>query len=101
MSASPGPARSRSSASASPSASRTRTSPPWGGSLPSSSTPTRAWPCIPVPLAEPVRHRIEDNLVLFYTGIRRPASDVLLAQEQLASAQACTKLDDNLDAVSV
>ncbi len=40
---------------------------------------------IPVPLAEPVRHRIEDNLVLFYTGIRRPASDVL-AQEQLASA---------------
>ena len=53
---------------------------------------------IPVPLAESVRHRIEDNLVLFYTGIRRPASEVL-AQEQSSAATSSTKLEDNLDAV--
>ncbi len=53
---------------------------------------------IPVPLAEAVRHRIEDNVVLFYTGIRRPASDVL-AQEQSIQTGAHTKLDDNLDTV--
>ena len=52
---------------------------------------------IPVPLAEPVRHRIEDNLVLFYTGIRRPASDVLAVEQ--SQGEASTKLDDNLDAV--
>ena len=52
---------------------------------------------IPVPLAEPVRHRIEDNLVLFYTGIRRPASDVLAVEQ--SQGEASTRLDDNLDAV--
>ena len=52
---------------------------------------------IPVPLAEPVRHRIEDNLVLFYTGIRRPASEVLAVEQ--SAGESSTKLDDNLDAV--
>jgi len=53
---------------------------------------------IPVPLAEAVRHRIEDNLVLFYTGIRRPASEVL-AREQSSTAESSAKLEANLDAV--
>jgi D-glycero-alpha-D-manno-heptose-7-phosphate kinase len=52
---------------------------------------------IPVPLTESVRHRVEDNLLLFYTGVRRPASEVL-AHEQ-AAERATTTLDDNLDAV--
>ncbi|HYV60101.1 MAG TPA: galactokinase [Acidimicrobiia bacterium] len=53
---------------------------------------------IPVPLADGVRHRIEENLVLFYTGLRRPASEVL-AIEQSARSDAAAKLDENLDAV--
>jgi D-glycero-alpha-D-manno-heptose-7-phosphate kinase len=53
---------------------------------------------IPVRLADSVRDRIEDNLVLFYTGMRRTASDVL-AGEQSTPAAARTQLDDNLDAV--
>lgn len=53
---------------------------------------------IPVPLAETTRHRVEDNLLLFYTGVRRPASEVL-AHEQATGRLAPTKLDDNLDAV--
>jgi D-glycero-alpha-D-manno-heptose-7-phosphate kinase len=53
---------------------------------------------IPVPLAETVRHRVEDDLVLFYTGVRRPASEVL-ANEQTAGELAPAKLDDNFDAV--
>ncbi len=52
---------------------------------------------IPVPLVETVRHRIEDNLVLFYTGVRRPASEVLAHEQSAALPPA--KLDDNLDAV--
>jgi len=35
--------------------------------------------------------------VLFYTGIRRPASDVLAVEQ--SQAESSTKLDDNLDAV--
>jgi D-glycero-alpha-D-manno-heptose-7-phosphate kinase len=53
---------------------------------------------IPVPLAEPVRHRVEDNLLLFYTGVRRPASEVL-AHEQASAGRATSTLDDNLNAV--
>jgi D-glycero-alpha-D-manno-heptose-7-phosphate kinase len=53
---------------------------------------------IPVPLAEGVRHRVEDNLVLFYTGVRRPASEVL-ATEKSSGQLSPSKLDDNLDAV--
>jgi D-glycero-alpha-D-manno-heptose-7-phosphate kinase len=53
---------------------------------------------IPVPLVEPVRHRIEDNLVLFYTGIRRTASDALALEQSTAGASS-SKLDENLDAV--
>jgi D-glycero-alpha-D-manno-heptose-7-phosphate kinase len=53
---------------------------------------------IPVPLDEHVRHRVEDNLVLFYTGLRRPASEVL-ANEQSARRTSPSKMEDNLDAV--
>ncbi len=53
---------------------------------------------IPVALSESVRHRVEENLVLFYTGIRRPASEVL-AVEQSTRQESPAKLDENLDAV--
>jgi D-glycero-alpha-D-manno-heptose-7-phosphate kinase len=53
---------------------------------------------IPVPLDEPVRHRIEDNLLLFFTGVRRPASEIL-ALEQSGASASLVKLDQNLDAV--
>ena len=53
---------------------------------------------IPVALADAVRHRIEDNLLLFFTGVRRPASEVL-AHEQSGANASSTKLEENLDAV--
>jgi D-glycero-alpha-D-manno-heptose-7-phosphate kinase len=53
---------------------------------------------IPIALDEPVRHRIEDNLLLFFTGVRRPASEIL-AIEQSGAGGAQEKLDSNLDAV--
>jgi len=53
---------------------------------------------IPITLAEPVRHRIEDNLLLFFTGVRRPASEVL-ALEQSGANGSVDKLESNLDAV--
>ena len=52
---------------------------------------------IPVPLSEGVRHRIEENLVLFYTGLRRPASEVLAVER--SANQGSAALDENLDAV--
>jgi D-glycero-alpha-D-manno-heptose-7-phosphate kinase len=51
---------------------------------------------IPVPLDEAVRHRIEDNLLLFFTGIRRPASEILAGEQ---SSREPSKADENLDAV--
>jgi len=53
---------------------------------------------IPIALVDQVRHRIEDNLLLFFTGVRRPASEIL-AHEQLAGNSSQARLDDNLDAV--
>jgi D-glycero-alpha-D-manno-heptose-7-phosphate kinase len=44
------------------------------------------------------RHRLEDDLLLFYTGIRRSASDVL-AIERGASTGSERDLNANLDAV--
>ena len=52
----------------------------------------------PVALDEEVRHRIEDNLLLFFTGVRRPAAEVLTL-EQSGSAESRELLDRNLDAV--
>ncbi|MGO9877212.1 MAG: galactokinase [Acidimicrobiia bacterium] len=53
---------------------------------------------IPIALAESVRHRIEDNLLLFFTGVRRPASEILAIEQSDANASH-SKLDENLDAV--
>lgn len=53
---------------------------------------------IPVPLAEPDRRRFEESLLLFYTGIRRPASEVL-SEEQSSRQSSPASVDDNLDAV--
>jgi D-glycero-alpha-D-manno-heptose-7-phosphate kinase len=48
-------------------------------------------------LTKATRHALHDNLLLFYTGIRRDASDVL-ALEQSGTASK-VDLDSNLDAV--
>ncbi len=53
---------------------------------------------IPIPLDESVRHGVEDNLLLFFTGVRRPASEIL-AIEQSGETDSKVKLDQNLDAV--
>jgi D-glycero-alpha-D-manno-heptose-7-phosphate kinase len=45
-----------------------------------------------------VRHALQDNLLLFYTGIRRAASEVL-AVEQSAATVRSGGLDANLDVV--
>lgn len=51
---------------------------------------------VPLRMSEPTRHRLEDNLLLFWTGIRRSASEVLAVERDPA---ATVDLDDNLDAV--
>lgn len=49
-------------------------------------------------LANDVRYQLEENLLLFYTGLRRSASEVL--SEEAESARAGGRsLDDNLSAV--
>jgi D-glycero-alpha-D-manno-heptose-7-phosphate kinase len=48
----------------------------------------------PVRLSSSSRHAVEENLLLFYTGIRRSASE-MLAVEQMPGAN----VNDNLDAV--
>ena len=45
-----------------------------------------------------VRHALHDNLLLFYTGIRRDASEVLAIEQTAATARA-GGLDANLDVV--
>ena len=52
----------------------------------------------PVPVSDEVRHCLEDNLLLFYTGVRRPASEVL-AYQQVSDEPSGVSLDANLDAV--
>jgi D-glycero-alpha-D-manno-heptose-7-phosphate kinase len=53
----------------------------------------------PLDLAPSTRHQLEDNLVLFYTGIRRSASDVLAVEtsgDGSAGAPSAAELTDNL-----
>jgi D-glycero-alpha-D-manno-heptose-7-phosphate kinase len=53
---------------------------------------------VPLDLTMRTRHRLDDNLLLFYTGVRRSASEVLA--EQLADKPSgAVKLSDNLDRV--
>ena len=51
---------------------------------------------MPLDLSPVMRDRLDDNLMLFFTGLRRSASAVL-AEEQSSGAQGT--LDDNLDLV--
>ncbi len=56
----------------------------------------------PVELAPSTRHQLEDNLVLFYTGIRRSASDVLAVEtsgDGAAGAPSAADLTANLHEV--
>lgn len=55
---------------------------------------------IPLELSPTTRHRVEENLLLFYTGVRRSASEVL-AIEQATDGRGIgsSALDDNLDRV--
>jgi len=53
---------------------------------------------LPLSLTEEVRHGIEDNLLLFFTGMRRPASEAL-ALEQTGRSASGKQLDQNLDDV--
>lgn len=54
----------------------------------------------PLDLAPETRERLEDDLVLFYTGIRRSASEVLAVEAAADSRSGlATDLDANLDAV--
>lgn len=50
----------------------------------------------PVPLAHDARYQLEDNLLLFFTGLRRSASEVLAVEQASDSA---VDLVQNLDAV--
>lgn len=50
----------------------------------------------PLPLDPLTRARLEENLILFYTGVRRSASEVL-AEEQVVKAGTPESLSDNLD----
>jgi D-glycero-alpha-D-manno-heptose-7-phosphate kinase len=50
-----------------------------------------------VELPQPARHALHDNLVLFYTGIRRAASEVLAVEQSATGSPG--DLDANLDAV--
>ena len=52
----------------------------------------------PLAVNDDVRHRLEDNLLLFYTGVRRPASEVL-AHQQVTDEPSGASLEANLDAV--
>ncbi len=52
----------------------------------------------PLELSLHTRHRLEDDLLLFYTGVRRSASEVL-AEEQASRPTGITTLRENLDTV--
>lgn len=53
----------------------------------------------PVPMSPDTRHQLEDHLLLFYTGIRRSASDVL-AEQDAASRQLDRNVSENLNDVA-
>jgi D-glycero-alpha-D-manno-heptose-7-phosphate kinase len=50
----------------------------------------------PLALDPLTRTRVEENLLLFYTGVRRSASEVL-AEERSTTASTASTLSDNLD----
>jgi D-glycero-alpha-D-manno-heptose-7-phosphate kinase len=50
----------------------------------------------PLALRRSTRHQLDDNLLLFFTGVRRSASEVLVEQQ---TAPAGGSLHDNLDRV--
>jgi D-glycero-alpha-D-manno-heptose-7-phosphate kinase len=49
-----------------------------------------------VVMPEEARMRLEENLLLFYTGVRRSASDELTAQFEEESGQSGSKVEENL-----
>jgi len=53
---------------------------------------------VPVDVTLNTRHRLEDNLLLFFTGLRRSASDVL-AEQEAERPTGAVSLRDNLDRV--
>jgi D-glycero-alpha-D-manno-heptose-7-phosphate kinase len=53
----------------------------------------------PLDLASETREHLEENLVLFYTGIRRSASEVLAIEAASAAPGDPAELEANLDAV--
>jgi D-glycero-alpha-D-manno-heptose-7-phosphate kinase len=53
---------------------------------------------VPLELASLTRERLEDNLMLFFSGLRRSASEVL-AEEQAPARANASALADNLDRV--
>src|SRR2546430_9992444 len=50
---------------------------------------------LPVPMSEDTRYRLEENLLLFYSGMRRSASDVL-ADQDAKSRAGNTETSSNL-----
>jgi D-glycero-alpha-D-manno-heptose-7-phosphate kinase len=50
----------------------------------------------PLALKPMTRSRLEENLLLFYTGVRRSASEVL-AEERSTTAATSSRLDESLD----
>ena len=52
----------------------------------------------PVPVSSEVRNRLEENLLLFYTGVKRPASEIL-AFDDTRAREGGGDLIDNLTAV--
>ena len=53
---------------------------------------------VPLDITLNTRHRLEDNLLLFFTGVRRSASEVL-AEQQAERPRGAVSLRDNLDRV--
>ncbi len=54
---------------------------------------------LPVPMSEDTRYRLEENLLLFYTGMRRSASEVLADQDAKSKA-GHTETSSNLGRVT-
>jgi D-glycero-alpha-D-manno-heptose-7-phosphate kinase len=54
---------------------------------------------VPVPMADETRNHLEDHLLLFFTGIRRSASEVLVEQDQRSKGND-RAVSDNLNEVT-
>ena len=48
----------------------------------------------PVPVSDEVRNRLEENLLLFYTGVKRPASEILAYDDTRARAGGGDLIDN-------